>query len=104
MPFGNRTGPLGLGPGTGRRKGHCNTSFRFGDIGRAAFRGKNKWLFGLAAPLAIAVVRDLVNPRGLLRQVVSALITNKTIDRNRINRNAEYNLVEEKPISKEIKQ
>jgi hypothetical protein len=95
MPFGN---------GTGRGRGWCKTGIGLTNFGRAAFRGKNKWLFGLAAPLVIAVVRDLVNPRGLLRKIASALITNKTIDRNRINRNAEYTVVEEKPISKEIKQ
>ena len=96
MPSGDGTGPFGLGPGTGRRKGRCNTGSCFGDIGRGAFRGKNRWLFGLAAPLVIAVIRDLTSPTGFLRQLSAAFLPgNRMKDPQTIRRDAEYSVLDQ---------
>jgi hypothetical protein len=95
MPFGDGTGPFGSGPGTGRGKGWCKTGFRFAHIGRTAIHGQNRWLLGLAAPVIIAAIRDLVNPKGLLRQIASVFLSNKTKnDGHQIRRNAEYTIAD----------
>jgi hypothetical protein len=96
MPSGDGTGPLGRGPGTGRGKGWCKTGIGFTSMGRTAFRGRNRWLFGLAAPVIVAAIRDLLNPKGMLRQIASALLSNKTKhDERQIRRNAEYTIADD---------
>jgi hypothetical protein len=95
MPAGDGTGPMGMGPGTGRGRGWCRTGAGFAAMGRTAFRGRNRWLFGLAAPVIIAAIRDLANPRGLLRQAASALLPHKSGNSGRhIRQNPEYTITD----------
>lgn len=95
MPLNDGTGPFGLGPGTGRRRGWCNAGFRFGNIGCGAVRGKNRWLLGLAAPLVVAVIRDLASPTGFLRQFISAFLPGKGMRKPlNIRHDAEYSVID----------
>jgi hypothetical protein len=97
MPARDGTGPVGMGPGTGRGRGWCRTGVRFSAIGWTAFRGKNRWLLGLAAPVIAAAVRDLINPKGVLRHIASALRSNKRKNvPHKVSREADYTVVEEK--------
>jgi hypothetical protein len=96
MPSGDGTGPWGLGPGTGRGKGWCKTGFGVANFGRSAFRGKNKWLVGLAAPLVIAAIRDLASPTGFLRQLSAAFLSGKRMKGPpNIRRDAEYSVLDQ---------
>ncbi|MBN2189437.1 MAG: hypothetical protein JW699_08275 [Chitinispirillaceae bacterium] len=50
-------------------------------------------MMALAAPALIAAVRDLANPKGLLRQFGSALLGKKrTEDQRNIRQNVEYTI------------
>lgn len=78
MPLGDGTGPLGFGPRTGYGRGTClKRSFSYGMGRRKIYGTKNKWLFSILTPVAIAVVRELIHPSGLLRQLVSPLLLKK---------------------------
>jgi hypothetical protein len=95
MPSGDGTGPRGMGSGTGRGKGWCRTGSRFAAIGQTAFRGRNRWLLGLAAPVIAAAVRDLVNPQGLLRQFARKILTYKKHGVRAVPPKAEYTVLED---------
>lgn len=73
MPGADGTGPLGLGPGTGRRRGWCGQLLSYTD--RSVRRRLG--LLAVAAPVAVALVRDLTNPVGLLRSVCRRTLGNK---------------------------
>lgn len=101
MPRGDGTGPFGMGPGTGRRRGACTPGTGFGASGRALFQGRNRWLLGLAAPMVVAAIRDLVNPRGLLRQCAAAFFPGKTAPgEKRIMHEAEFSVLDSNPSKK----
>jgi hypothetical protein len=98
MPLGDGTGPLGLGPRTGRGKGRCGAGARLGGTGRILFRGRKGWLLGIAAPAVAAVVRDLANPSGLLRQFIRGVLPHKKEKAMPpLSRDAEYVIVDGKP-------
>jgi hypothetical protein len=78
MPRGDGTGPMGLGPRTGRGRGMCSAWSRIGGIGRVHRRRGGGLLWGLAVPVAAAAVGELLNPRGRLRQVMRALLPGKS--------------------------
>jgi hypothetical protein len=66
MPLHDGTGPWGLGPGSGRRRrGRCYTN-----VFQSGFDRKHGWLFGVLLPLGTAIVRDLLNPSGVIRRIV----------------------------------
>jgi hypothetical protein len=95
MSLRDEIGPYGLGKGTSRRRDWCATGMRLCGLGRFAFRGKNRWLLGLAAPLAVAVIKDLVNPRGLLRQfTVIFFRERRMINPQNISGDAEYSIID----------
>jgi hypothetical protein len=71
MPLHDRTGPLGLGPGTGRGRGGCYSGFGCRTIVSSIVTRRSNWLIGIAAPLVAAVVRDLLNPSGMIRSVLN---------------------------------
>ena len=59
MPSGDRTGPTGLGPMTGRGLGQCNDGSRSGNLNnfrrqgmgfRRGFRGCGRGWFGFGQP------------------------------------------------------
>jgi hypothetical protein len=95
MPFHDGTGPNGYGAGSGRGSGQCKTGFNDDPFGKALFREKRGWLFGLAAPLLIAAIRDLAHPSGLWRQNVRALLSDKINKKPQILRDAQYSVVEQ---------
>lgn len=69
MPSGNGTGPWGLGPRTGRKRGRCFTGNRYTVFSPTLFSGKKGLLFGIIIPVFAAIIRDLLNPSGILRQI-----------------------------------
>lgn len=98
MPFGDGTGPLGLGPGTGRGKGWCRFGMVSGSAWRMPFRGRKKWIAGIAAPLIAAVIRDLANPSGFLRRTAVAFFSKrKAEDARRLSRDADYSVLDKQP-------
>ena len=73
MPKGDGPGPGGLGPGTGRGRGWCRGFLYPGNrfsAGRLGF-------LGAVIPLVGAVLRDAVNPDGLLRSVSRKLLLDR---------------------------
>lgn len=96
MPLGDGTGPLGLGPRTGRGRGRCLAGVRSGRLGRVRSRHRGGWLWGIALPVAAAALRDLANPAGLLRRTFGGLVSGPRRARLlRAARGADYDLVEQ---------
>lgn len=100
MPFGNGTGPMGFGPRSGRGRGKCS-GFRYNQSGFFPFRRRrNNWLLGVTSSLFIALLKDLSNPQGILRNFASNAFPlnkkNNNRKQSRVVRNAEYEIVEEK--------
>ena len=94
MPFRDGTGPWGLGPGTGRGKGrYCG--FGYKTFSHSVFRGRPGWLLGLVLPLGTAILRDLLNPSGILRRLAHASSAPKiTENPNKARRDAEYSVMD----------
>ncbi len=94
MPRGDGTGPSGLGPGTGRGRGWCRNAL-FPD-GR--FSSKRFGFLSALIPIAGAVIRDVVNPNGLLRSFSRKLLVNKNSTQNqkRDAVEAKYTVIDEK--------
>ena len=92
MPGGNGTGPNGLGPGTGRGWGWCR-GFLFPG-GR--FSSKRLGFLGALVPLAGAVIRDAINPNGLLRSFSRKLLSNKISGQKKNAIEADYEVVDKK--------
>jgi len=101
MPLRNGTGPFGSGPGTGRKRGGCRTGFsNRGGMFRSVVRGRHGWLTGIAIPFVTVVVRDLLNPSGVLRRIVRVFATPKITDQTRnTTAEAEYSVIDELPSS-----
>lgn len=101
MPLRDGTGPWGLGPGTGRGRGRCRTGMRAAFFGPIMVRGRKRWLLGLAAPLIAAAIRDLANPKGLLRQITAAFFPLEKKDRRDISHIANCTVTDEtRPLTK----
>jgi len=97
MPRGDGTGPFGMGPGTGRRRGGCAPRIGFSPGGRIPSPVRNRWLLGLAVPVIVAAIRDISNPRGLLRQCASVFFPKKPLQRGtRISCDAEFSVLDSK--------
>lgn len=69
MPLCDGTGPLGLGPRTGRGKGRCCTGFNYKSISYSVLSRKYGWLLGLVLPPGTVILRNLLNPSGVIRRV-----------------------------------
>lgn len=96
MPLRNGTGPSGLGPGTGRGRGGCRSGSGYRNISRPIFRGRQGWLAGLVVPLVTVILRDLLNPSGVLRRIAQAFPTGKiTHNARNTGRDAEYTVMDE---------
>ena len=70
MPRGDGTGPIWLGRGTGRGRGWCSRIQFPGD----SFSSKGFGFLSALAPIAIAVIRDSVNPKVLLESISRKLL------------------------------
>lgn len=93
MPLRDGTGPFGRGPGSGRGRGKC-TGFISKNIFRSAVRGRQGWLFGIVVPIVTVVIRDLLNPSGVLRRIAHASSAPKiTSDARKTRRNAEFTVI-----------
>ncbi|MFP4164865.1 MAG: DUF5320 family protein [Chitinispirillaceae bacterium] len=80
MPSGDGTGPLGLGPGTGKRRGWCAG-------------GRKVAFWSLAAPAAAAVIRDVMNPGGVLRGCFRQMLGGRKAEK-RIGKETEFSVLE----------
>ncbi len=94
MPKGDGTGPGGLGPGTGRGRGWCR-GFLFP---QNRFSSRRLGFLGAAVPLIGAVIRDALNPDGLIRSFSRKLLSNRLAIRTRKNEAVEatYTIVDNK--------
>jgi hypothetical protein len=94
MPGKDGTGPYGNDRIHSRGKTwHC-TGFRYDGIGRTMFRRRGGWIWGICAPVAAAVVRDILNPAGLLRQFMRLVPHDRSRETDRTIRDAEYEVLE----------
>ena len=85
MPNRDGTGPSGMGPGTGRGWGRC--------FGKAGGRGI---FYGVLIPAVAGIVRDLMNPNGLLRTFSRKLLSNRSSVQKRGAIKADYSVIDEK--------
>ncbi len=70
MPRGDGTGPFGTGPFTRRGRRQCRGFFSV--VGKS--NTKKAGIAGALVPLVGSVIRDLVNPNGLIRLVSRKLL------------------------------
>lgn len=99
MPLHDGTGPWGLGPRTGRGSGRCYTGVGHRSVFQTGFSRKNGWLLGMLLPLGTAVIRDLLNPSGVLRRIVHVPSASKSgSDARKIRRDAEFTVMDEKTV------
>ena len=99
MPLRNGTGPLGSGPRSGRGNGWCRTGSVYRGSTRALPPGRHGWLAGIIVPLAAAILRDMLNPAGLLRgsmRLLSHAKRTNTVQPGR--REAEYTVLENREV------
>jgi len=95
MPLHDGTGPLGLGPRTGRGKGRCCTGFEYKSVSYSALGRRNGWLLGIVLPLGTAILRDLLNPSGVIRRILHASSTPKiSEDVQKTRREAEFTVMD----------
>jgi hypothetical protein len=73
MPHGDRREIFGFVTAADRRIGSYSSGLLLKNIKRGALRGKNRWLLGFVVTFIIAVIKDLSNPKGLLRQLILLL-------------------------------
>ncbi|MBD3241019.1 MAG: hypothetical protein GF331_10575 [Chitinivibrionales bacterium] len=88
MPLGDGTGPVGLGPRTGRGRGWCR-------------RGQGRALAaGVFLPMAAAVVRDLLLPDGRIRTAIRMFVAQKRHARPRRDKeiSAHHEIIGEQPV------
>ena len=60
-------------------------------------RSRGGWFLGAVAPLAVAAIRDLVNPRGLLRNIVREALGYARRNSRRSVIDAQYTVLDERP-------
>lgn len=95
MPLHDGTGPWGLGPGSGRGSGRCLTGTGHKSAFHYGFNRKHGLLFGMLLPIGTAIVRDLLNPSGVIRQIVQVSTAPKNgSNASKIRRNAEFTEVD----------
>jgi hypothetical protein len=73
MPFGDGTGPAGLGPMTGRRAGFCGGRGAAGRIGPGVGRGWRNWFRATGLTARQAPVDPLQSTLDDLRKRIEAL-------------------------------
>jgi hypothetical protein len=88
MPFNDGTGPAGLGPKTGRKGGWYN-------FGGSGFSSRRIGFLGVLVLIAVAIVRDLSNPYGILRSIGKKFIERKP-DNPGKPVNASFTILEER--------
>ncbi|MBD3343878.1 MAG: hypothetical protein GF401_02305 [Chitinivibrionales bacterium] len=90
MPQRDGTGPLGSGPGTGRRRGWCKRFF----FPRGSFSMRRAGIVSTLIPVAGALIRDAMNPNGLVQTFRKKLFHRKNA-RNKAAVEADYTVVSE---------
>lgn len=99
MPLRDGTGPLGFGPGSGRGRGGCYAGFGYRSMSRTIFHGRPGWLLGIVAPLVSVVLRDLLNPSGVLRRIAHASLDKRIADGSKKSiREAECTIMNTQPV------
>jgi len=73
MPLYDGTGPLGLWTGSGRRRRRFCSEFSHRQTPRSGFKERSGCLLIIALPLFTAVIRDLMNPSGVFRQILHSI-------------------------------
>ena len=79
MPLHDGTGPLGRGAGTGRGKGVC-CGFGYKAFSHSVFHARHGWFLGILLPVGTAILRDLLNPSGVLRRIVNTSLNKSMAD------------------------
>ncbi len=101
MPLRDGTGPFGLGPGSG---GKCCVGSGYRSASRSVFGGRNGLLLGLTASFVTAVLRDLMNPSGVLHRITHFSLNKGITDNNQnIRRQAEFTAIDENTVSSRTK-
>jgi len=84
--------------------GPCSGGTRSNGSAFGPIRGRNRWLVGVVAPLAVAVARDLANPEGFIRQLTSAFVQRKRdAGSRRVRRETKYLVVDADNIKTDIR-
>lgn len=91
MPNRDGTGPCGSGPGTGRGGGRWS---RFNLFGSRPGRGRIT-VFAAIAPLLGALVKDITNPSGIVRQVIKKMLAQRKVSDKNKEINASYTVISE---------
>jgi hypothetical protein len=100
MPSHDGTGPSVRGPGSGHGQGRCRTGFASHNIFQPSFLGRQGWLPGIVVPIVTAIIRDLLNPSGVLRQIAHASVPSKiTNNTQKPRQDAEYTVLDQHSIS-----
>ena len=92
MPRGNGTGPMGFGPGTGRGKGGC--------VPGTGKPGMKRVLWGAVIPFAGAVIKDIINPHGILRSLIGKLSCRQMLSGPTNKVDTTYTTLEDKDFTK----
>ncbi len=80
MPLHDGTGPWNSTPRAGRGKGARCSGFGYRSISWPVFHGKQNWLPGIIVPLVATLLRDLLNPSGVFRQILQATLHKRIAD------------------------
>lgn len=83
MPLRDGTGPFGRGLGTGRGKGGCYTGIGYKRVSHSGFNRKHGWLLGIMLPLGTAILRDLLNPTGVIRRIIHMSLHKRIADESK---------------------
>ena len=97
MPLRDGTGPWGQGPQTGRRKGTCSSGFGYRNMSWLPLVRKNGFLTGIILSFFATVIRDLLNPSGILRQILHTSSHRRmTVDNTKILRETDCTVMDSK--------
>lgn len=91
MPQRDKTGPLGQGRKDGRGRGWCNLLFSSGRIST-----RKAGMFGVLIPIFGTIIRDLLNPYGLIRPIFKQLLPQKFSLLKKDQVDADYTVMDEK--------
>jgi len=91
MPRGDGTGPIGMGPRTGRKMGWCKSVFYSRDV----FNVKRFGIIRSVIPVLAALIGDALNPNGIIRSIGNRHLIKQNSKNNRVI-DADYTCIDEK--------